>query len=75
MSDYKWYHPMLGGAGLAANALEEELGRRISAAGVYQVVHDLFEQSRSAWRPIPRRRCVSSDTRWARILLALIAWN
>ncbi len=80
MSDYKWYHPMLGGAGLAANSLEEELGRRLGMDPDQMLSHQIYTASkRSAWR---KNREVHSSQKLRvfysvgyLILLALIAWN
>lgn len=80
MSDYKWYHPMLGGAGLAANALEEELGSRLGIDPEQMLSHQIYTASkRSAWR---KNREIHSGQKLKvfysvgyLILLALIAWN
>lgn len=51
MSDYKWYHPMLGGAGIAANSIEERLAPLIGVAADDLLSHQIFTASKnSAWR-------------------------
>ena len=80
MSDYKWYHPMLGGAGLAANVLEKELARRLGLDPEQMLSHQIFNASKnSAWRK--NRETHSSQKLKVfylvgyLILLALIVWN
>ena len=51
MSDYKWYHPMLGGAGLAANTLENEISARLGLKPDDMLSHRIYVESKNAaWR-------------------------
>lgn len=80
MSDYKWYHPMLGGAGLAANALETKLGPRLGLDPGEMLSHQIYTASKkSAWRKDHETHS-SQKVRvfylvGYLILAALIVWN
>jgi len=80
MSDYKWYHPMLGGAGLAANALETKLGPRLGLDPGEMLSHQIYTASKkSAWRKDHETHS-SQKLRvfylvGYLILAALIVWN
>jgi hypothetical protein len=80
MSDYKWYHPMLGGAGLAANSLENAIATRLGTKPQDMLSHQIYHASKSsAWH---KGKATHSHQKLQLfylvgylVLTALVVWN